>query len=347
MKTPSDRIVRPTFRCLLEDLGTELGPAELRDVLGTMLSDVTENSRHLLPVPLAAAQHIVLDKANTLARNPGAEREPIKAITDRATVKVKTADRRGALWRDDDGTWWLLAAGRRKDDGSGDFYQEIAKYGTNSDPIAPTDLDRRYLAFETAYIAECDAERDAQGKVVRALLDASADPGAPKSVDVFGAVVTVSVDPEDDGSEMLSVSFDFHNFKDRDRFPVDVIGFVPGYESLDDWDILPPLRSGDPECWYTYVSEAWIDWLATAVEIDELVSGTDLPPSPHAPDSAQRSHRAAAKVVTLAYVEGVEIIALCGVRFTPHRNPDNFDECPTCAEALALLRRGADERPDV
>ncbi len=35
---------------------------------------------------------------------------------------------------------------------------------------------------------------------------------------------------------------------------------------------------------------------------------------------------ARASVVTLAYVEGVEITALCGVRFSPHRDPDRFEE---------------------
>lgn len=345
MKTPENRIVRPTLRCLIDDLGNEVGPVELRAALATAERDMAKDQLYLFPVPLAAAEHLVLDKANMLAGDATAEREPIEAITDRSTVKVKTSDRRGALWQDDDGTWWLLAAGRRKDDGPGDFYREIAKYGSDSDRIAPTDADRRYFRYESAYIAECDAERDAQTKVVRALLDAAAHPGVSSVVDVFGAVVTISVDPEDDGSEMLSMALDFTSFKDRGRFPVDVIGFVPGYESMDDWDILPPLRDGDPECWYTYVSESWIDWLATAVELDELLNDSEVPPTPTVSAAGERSHRAAASVVTLAYVEGVEITALCGVRFTPHRNPDGFEECPTCAEALALLRRGADERP--
>ena len=298
------------------------------------------------PTPLAGVEHLVLDKANMLARDPASEREPIQVITDRAIVKVKTSDRRGALWQDENGTWWLLAAGRRKDDGAGDFYREMQKYRSNSDPIAPAAADRRYHSYESAYIAECDAEREAQAKVVRALLDAAAQPGVPHAAEVFGALVTVSVDPEDDQSDALSMSFDFTDFHERDRFPVDVIGFVPGYESIDDWDILPSLRPGDPECWFTYVSEGWIEWLATAVELDQLVEGLGAVPTPAVTQAGHQSHRALASVVTLAYVEGVEITALCGVRFTAHRNPDRFPECPACAQALALLRRGVDERPD-
>jgi Protein of unknown function (DUF3039) len=345
MRSPQDRIVRPTLRCLMEELG-EVGPAELRNVLASARREMARDPHYLFPVPLAAAEHIVLDKANMLARDPAAEREPIEVITDRVAVKVKTADRRGALWQDEKGTWWLLAAGRRKDDGPGDFYREIARYGDNSDPIAPTEQDLRYHRFETAYIEECRAERDAQARIVRALIDAAAAPGTAQAVDVFGAVVTIAVDPPDDATGVLSASFDFTSFKERDRFPVDVIGFVPGYESIDDWDILPPTRAGDPECWYTYVSEAWIDWIATALELDQLVDDQWSPPTPSVNHSGQHSHRAPASVVTLAYVEGVEITALCGVRFTPYRNPDQFEECPACAQAVALLRRGAKRRPE-
>lgn len=64
-------------------------------------------------------------------------------------------------------------------------------------------------------------------------------------------------------------------------------------------------------------------------------------------DGRLLAHRAPASVVTVAYVEGVEITALCGVRFTPHCNPDHVEECSACAEALALLRGGMGERPGV
>jgi hypothetical protein len=81
MKAPEDRLVRPTLRCLLEDLSDEVGPAELREALAGAAHDLVNDSRYLLPVPLAGAEHIVLDKANMLARDPAAEREPVETIT--------------------------------------------------------------------------------------------------------------------------------------------------------------------------------------------------------------------------------------------------------------------------
>ena len=53
---------------------------------------------------------------------------------------------------------------------------------------------------------------------------------------MFGARVGVQIDAEPD-DEMLSVAFDFVSFDQRARFPVDVLAFVPGFETVDDWDI--------------------------------------------------------------------------------------------------------------
>ena len=167
-------------------------------------------------------------------------------------------------------------AGRRKDDGSGDFYREIAKFGNDSTPIAPTAEDLRYLKFEAAYIAECALDRNAHTAIVEAVLAAAADPGHVQRTEVFGARVGVTVDA-DPGDEMLSVSFDFVSFEERDRFPVDVLAFVPDYESLEDWDVMPALRPSDPETWFTYVSRSWIAYPATAVELDALLEDGAAP----------------------------------------------------------------------
>jgi hypothetical protein len=43
--------------------------------------------------------------------------------------------------------------------------------------------------------------------------------------------------------------------------------------------------------------------------------------------------------VTLAYVTGIEIVALCGARVVAHRDYERFPVCPLCEESLALLRQ--------
>jgi hypothetical protein len=39
------------------------------------------------------------------------------------------------------------------------------------------------------------------------------------------------------------------------------------------------------------------------------------------------------------YVEGKPVVALCGKRWVPSRDPQRFPVCPTCQEVLASLRR--------
>lgn len=167
------RIVRATFRCLREDLAHEIAPEVLREALRTVVADMAADPMYLLPCLLVDAEHVVLDKANLIAGDDAAPRDRIEALTDRYVIKVKTGDRRGALWEDEEGIWWLLAAGRRKDDTAGDFYRDIERFARDTSPIAPTDADFRYQRFEAAYEAECAAERAAQAEVVGAVLAAA------------------------------------------------------------------------------------------------------------------------------------------------------------------------------
>jgi hypothetical protein len=41
-----------------------------------------------------------------------------------------------------------------------------------------------------------------------------------------------------------------------------------------------------------------------------------------------------------AYVLGEEVVALCGKRWVPSRDPDRFPVCPECRSALEFLRAG-------
>lgn len=335
------RVVRPTLRCLLEDLKQEISPEELRVAARTAEGDMYDDEFYLFPVPLTDARHAVLDKANLIASDPAAPRERIEVLTDRFAVKVKTGDRRGALWQDDSGTWWLLAAGRRKDDGSGDFYVGLEPMAADSSSIAPTDADRRYEQLEAAYADECEAERAAQGLVVDALFRASREPGTTAELAVFGAAVAVRIDLDEGGLAVLEMQWTLHQFQDQDRFPADVLAMVPGRESIDLWEYLPPPASSDsPQAWFTYVPQEWVEHLATCAEIDDLISGTDgwASPTPFSDGSEHYSHWAQSKVVTLAYVSGIEIVSLCGARVVAHRDYEKLPICPTCDESLALLR---------
>ena len=321
--------VRPTVRCLLEDLADELPGLVLQDVREAVAA---APGTRLLP----EIDHPLVKRARAIAEEPAARREPIQVLTDRVCIKVKTGPRRGALWQDDAARWWLLAAGWRKDDGPGDFYEEIARFAGDSTPIAPTELDIKLARLADAYAAELERERAAQRQVVATLLDAVSHAGQPAETEVFGACVSVRVDSDDDDMDRLTVSFEFERFEEQDRFPADVLEFVP-IGGFDVWEYLPSFRDSDQQIWWTLVSAAWVEWLQVAAELDQL---PDQPAamSPGRETDEQHAHYVSGRVVTVAYVEGVEIRGLCGYAFTPSRNPDALPVCPRCAEAYRLLR---------
>lgn len=342
------RLVRPTLRCLLDELAQEVGPEAVRKALRTIVDDMAADPTYLLPSSLVDAEHPVLDKANLIASDDAAPRERIVAITDRHVIKVKTGDRRAALWQDNAGTWWILAAGRRKDDGSGDFYRDLERFSKDSSAIAPTEADDRFRHLEEAYAAECETERQAHGTVLGALLTAARVRGSAVEVEVFGAAVSIRVVPDDDGLAVLEMSWEFSQFEQQDRFPMDVLAMVPGRESLDDWQYQPPRRDDDsPHSWFTYVTEEWVEHMAISDELEDLLTngGTWTPVNPASDGSEHFSHLAKRSIVTLAYVTGIEIVGLCGASVIAHRDYEKFPLCPICQENLALLRqlRGSPE----
>lgn len=341
MPLQNRRIVRATLRCLCQDLAHEVGPDDLKIALRTVINDMGTDPTYLLPCPLVEAEHAVIDKANLIATDDAAHRERIESLTDRHAIKVKTGDRRGALWQDEDGTWWLLAAGRRKNDSAGDFYREIERFSADATPIAPTDDDYRYQRLESAYEKECQAERAAHAEAVGALLSAARAPGSISTVDVFGAEVSVRIMPDEAGLAVLEMSWEFAKFDQQDRFPMDVLAMVPGREEIDAWDYLPPRSNGDsPHIWYTYVTSEWVGHMATSAELDELLTNGDdwQPVNPLSNGSERFSHLAKGSIVTLAYLTGIEITALCGASIVAHRDYERFPVCPTCQESLTLLR---------
>lgn len=335
------RVVRATLRCLVEDLGQEIGPAPLREALRTVVNDIESDPTYMLPCPLIDAEHAVLNKANLIASDEAAQRERIAALNDRHVIKVKTGDRRGALWQDEEGTWWLLAAGRRKNDGGGDFYQTLQRFKHDASPIAPDEIDLRYQRLERAFEQECELERTTQAEVLRAVLTASRNPTSTVEAVAFGAVISAAVFPDEDGLAVLEMSWEFITFDQQERFPMDVLAMVPGREYIEAWDYLPPGKaSASPHTWFTYVTNDWVEQMSTSAELDELLSNGDdwRPVNPSSNGSEHFSHYAKGSIVTVAYVTGIEIIALCGASVVAHRDHEKFPVCPSCRENLALLR---------
>lgn len=100
--------VRPTIRCLVEDLTVDK-PPPVDDALGEI-------------------DHVVLRKANAQFAIAEARGERIAAVDDTVLFKVKIPRWRAAVWRPFP-EQWLVAAGRREAGSPEDFYVELAERG--------------------------------------------------------------------------------------------------------------------------------------------------------------------------------------------------------------------------
>jgi hypothetical protein len=54
------------------------------------------------------------------------------------------------------------------------------------------------------------------------------------------------------------------------------------------------------------------------------------------------SHYVRKADIVRSNIEGVPVVALCGKRWIPNRDPDRYPVCPTCKELMALLTSGGD-----
>lgn len=99
--------VRPTLRCLTEDLKLPIPWAN---------------------EPLDEIDHPLLAKATLQFGTEGNRQERIRAIDDQILFKVKVHRWRGAVWAEPDRPW-MVAAGRREAGNADDFYTALAAEG--------------------------------------------------------------------------------------------------------------------------------------------------------------------------------------------------------------------------
>jgi hypothetical protein len=127
--------VRPTLRCLREDLELPVPPAR---------------------VPLDEIDHPLLRKAAEQFASQDTPHERIRAIDDVVLFKVKTGRWRGAVYSDGpeaDVKDWLVAAGIREEGSADDFYAALhseartarQRYNAGHDKALTTDTRTAHL----------------------------------------------------------------------------------------------------------------------------------------------------------------------------------------------------------
>lgn len=55
-------------------------------------------------------------------------------------------------------------------------------------------------------------------------------------------------------------------------------------------------------------------------------------------DHDRFAHYVRKEDIVRSNVEGVEVMALCGKRWIPNRDPDRYPICPACKEIMSTIR---------
>jgi hypothetical protein len=187
--------VRPTLRCLRDDLRMPTPPAR---------------------VPLDSIDHPLLNKARARFTDTATPHERIRSIDCVVLFKVKAGRWRGAVFEDAPAAEvrdWLVAAGVREDGSSDDFYASLhssaqasrQRYNTEHDRPLTTDthvghllpgqddLDRHLLEAGTRFALDLDA-------ALRRLLREALHDGHEHAADMTGFRLGVIV-RADEGNE--------------------------------------------------------------------------------------------------------------------------------------------------
>ena len=77
-------------------------------------------------------------------------------------------------------------------------------------------------------------------------------------------------------------------------------------------------------------------WRATT-DGDTIVK-PDIDPTLDDGDHDRFAHYVRKSDIVRANVEGVEVVALCGKKWIPNRDPSAYPVCPTCKEIMAQLK---------
>lgn len=332
---------RLTIRCLFEDLVENIeDPAQksaltnsegLGEFAGISLSDIAH--------PLV--EHLEMFEVSDLAELHDLR---IKSVTDVVWYKVKTGRFRGAAFIDEFGTAWLCFAGTRHDGNRDDFYEEFVKRCVGgSRHLLPDDDDRLRFRLEKAHIAELSRLKLLRMRVIEALarsvrdgsvqtvaLPTHLDPVSFQPLDGANVVVKVVQDAKSEIDEItLSISVSSHEFARYDDVLHEVQVSVPGLQ-FEEWDVVPAFAPHIDPCWWVILDSAWIDQFVPEIESRGSKAFVNDPPESLSENGGVK-HLVAKHLLTDAMIAGRWMRGLCGHRFVPQHDPDDFDLCHECA----------------
>ncbi len=83
------------------------------------------------------------------------------------------------------------------------------------------------------------------------------------------------------------------------------------------------------------VRPVWVSWRTMSDTATETITRPDVEEQLDDGDHDRFSHYVRKSDLMKAYVDGEAILALCGKKWVPTRDPERYPVCPTCKEIRA------------
>lgn len=330
------RRARPTLRLLREDLGADLGDAQLGRAL--------EEGRTSDLLPLSSIPHPIIQKAaSAFAEDPLRDHHDgrVRCVESMPLLEIRAGQWRGGVWVADDGVCWLVACGLAKGDHEDrdDFYEALSRREARSatGALMPTEADLVLWKKEVVSEALAHWELEVQAEVATSL----------DSISAGGSVQLTFCHPlaaqlPESARVIATVTIEVNQVRDDDYLYDDVVVTVDeaarwAGSSLAWQLIIRVLISISPpeQDWDTFKKT-----YSNMLEPDELTSRQkqlkELGERGELAESrpGQHAHHAHRRSLADRVINGHAARALCGVFFVPRQDHERLPTCPTCDERL-------------
>lgn len=287
--------------------------------------------------PLSSLRHPILLKCrNTFEAKPHdrRSRRPIACSRDLRLEEIRFSQWRAAIWLDDDGVQWIVAAGRAKGNHEDreDFYEILDRQCSTEegrDALLPTDADRNLLKRETAARILTDWELSLQPIVAR-LLENAVTTGRSRTAiphPIHSRLLTELELEVAIGADVEEFVLTFINHQQPGSplaYALErrlLISIAPPEQ---DWDVGSGIYAAMEAPGH---AQSQIGELRRAVDENRLLESTP----------GQSAHRAHRRHIGDAAVSGRALRALCGVFFVPRTDPEKLPCCTECEQTYNSL----------
>lgn len=333
---------RPTLR-LLDELNRS-------GHFGSEVSEAIGKSQFKRLGPITALDHPIISRATRIGSEEFEDsgtlawRNRIKCVSQTG-IKSPWFEIRADQWRGavvdpkNDGSYWLVAAGLRREGDTDNFYDVLARMTKQDlESYLPSSLDENLMKLQSLEAATSACKQKVLSALLNTLssvdlnLDLSSSSSELEMPACYSSMgVRVDVDRVDTEA-LITIQIEMENF-DESRVRGELLRLLqsPIEREMERWDAS---SSTNPRR-LIYFTTIPLTRLEQLVNSSRLAGGADTRTDAHTRLGISHSHFTKKSSLVDATVFGLAVRAICGQWFVPSQDPTDMPSCEGCKTAYA------------